>query len=602
MKLRLGIDVACRAANQASLADETGEFAWSGWRFKATPAELEELWAKLPEGAEEVVVVMEPTRNAWVPLAAWLQAKGAKVVLVAPEQSADLREYYAKHTKTDRLDSKMLARLPLLHPEGLATIDDLGPADALKRAVRRRSKLVKARTACHLRLDALLELLGPTYGEVLGAGSYGKAALTVLGRYADPRALKKLGRRRLADLLTKASRGAWGTDKADELLAAADDAISLWDSGGMDFAELAADIASEVRVLASIDDEIDRAESRIDPLYAAADPEGIVRSAPGVASTLAAGILGRFGDMGRFANLGGARSFTGLVPKIDQSGNSFGHGGPTKSGDPGLREALYMAADHARRVDPTLAARYYRLVVDCGKHHDSALCHLAAVLATRIAACWRKGERYVLRDVDGREITDAEGRVIVAERYKIPEEVRRAAVGRTGPRRSSSGRTGAVRSRPGRPLRRPARPPLTLPTTEQRETIAAMSSPASPTADPRATSLNPDRIPLRNDGVTIACLICGRPFLPSGRRRYCSDACRQAAHRRRHSPGPEPALPPPRRPRREWTVYECPNCEQRLFGSRRCEDCNVFARKLGRGGPCPHCEEPVLLTDLGCAP
>ena len=115
-------------------ADERGEFLWSGWRFRTTAADLERLWAKLPADTE-VVVVMEPTRNAWVPLAAWLRARGAKVVLVPPEQSADLRDYYNKHTKTDRLDSRVLARLPLLHPEGLRAIDDLGPGETLRRAV-----------------------------------------------------------------------------------------------------------------------------------------------------------------------------------------------------------------------------------------------------------------------------------------------------------------------------------------------------------------------------------------------------------------------------------------------------------------------------------
>ena len=34
MKIRLGIDVACRAAHQASCADEAGVFAWSGHRFR----------------------------------------------------------------------------------------------------------------------------------------------------------------------------------------------------------------------------------------------------------------------------------------------------------------------------------------------------------------------------------------------------------------------------------------------------------------------------------------------------------------------------------------------------------------------------------------
>ena len=104
---------------------------------------------------------MEPTRNAWVPLAAWLGARGATVVLVAPERSADLRDYYAKHTKTDRLDSRMLARLPLLHPQDLEPLHGLDPAGTFKRTVRRRWSLVERRHACCQRLDALVEMLGP---------------------------------------------------------------------------------------------------------------------------------------------------------------------------------------------------------------------------------------------------------------------------------------------------------------------------------------------------------------------------------------------------------------------------------------------------------
>jgi transposase len=81
-----------------------------------------------------VLVVMEPTRNAWVPLAAWFRRRGATVVLVPAEQSADLRAYYAKHTKTDRLDAELLARLPLLHlmaciqrPQTVPVIRSSGP-------------------------------------------------------------------------------------------------------------------------------------------------------------------------------------------------------------------------------------------------------------------------------------------------------------------------------------------------------------------------------------------------------------------------------------------------------------------------------------------
>src|SRR5215475_2986045 len=83
-ELTLGVDVACRAAHQASLADEAGRFAWTGRRFRTMTADLQQLWDSIPPEVR-VTVVMEPTRNAWVPLAAWFRRRGATIVMVPPE-------------------------------------------------------------------------------------------------------------------------------------------------------------------------------------------------------------------------------------------------------------------------------------------------------------------------------------------------------------------------------------------------------------------------------------------------------------------------------------------------------------------------------------
>jgi hypothetical protein len=110
----------------------------------------------------------------------------------------------------------------------------------------------------------------------------------------------------------------------------------------------------------------------------------------------------------------------------------------------------------------------------------------------------------------------------------------------------------------------------------------------------------PDQLPApsRDDAGTITCPICQRPFTPAGRQRYCTTACRKTAWRRRHQDRPAPPAIPPSRPRREFTIYECPDCGQRLFGEQRCPDCGIFAARLGTGGPCPHCGEPVTITEL----
>jgi hypothetical protein len=68
---------------------------------------------------------------------------------------------------------------------------------------------------------------------------------------------------------------------------------------------------------------------------------------------------------------------------------------------------------------------YYTQMVERGAHHLKALCVVAAKLAERFWTVEARGEPYVLRDVDGREVTVAEARRIIAERYTVPEEVRR---------------------------------------------------------------------------------------------------------------------------------------------------------------------------------
>jgi transposase len=459
VKIRLGVDIACRAPHQASCADEHGVMLFTGHRFRTDPDQLETLWARLPDDVDEVMVIMEPTRNAWVALAAWFRRRGATVVMVPPEQSADLRAYYSKHAKTDRLDSKILARLPLLHPEGLHREDTLGPGDALKRAVKIRSGLVHRRTSSMARLDALLEILGPAWAAAIGSDMT-LTALRLLARYAHPEKVKTLGKARLAAFLRRSSRQQWGEQRAAAIVDAAAATLRLWGTDGMDFDALAADIAVEARLALTLSEEIKALDRRIADLYEQVDPDGIVRSAPGVGTVGAPQIAGRLGDATRFANLAAIRCFAGLVPHQDSSGQAARAGGPTKAGDACLREALYMAADHARKIDPTLAARYHRLITEDGKHHNSAVCTIAAVLLTRIAACLRNGTPYQLRDTDGTVITEQQGREIIARRYTIPPAVRAARRQLTGttrqPRRNERAEKGVAKRSEAPPVHEPA--------------------------------------------------------------------------------------------------------------------------------------------------
>jgi hypothetical protein len=102
--------------------------------------------------------------------------------------------------------------------------------------------------------------------------------------------------------------------------------------------------------------------------------------------------------------------------------------------------------------------------------------------------------------------------------------------------------------------------------------------------------------PLRDDSETMCCAMCGTAFEPVGRQRFCDGACRQRAWRRRRAVSSEPSLPT--HAPRLATVYVCMECDTRYLGEQRCPDCQRFCKRVGPGGACPHCDEPVAVADL----
>jgi hypothetical protein len=92
-------------------------------------------------------------------------------------------------------------------------------------------------------------------------------------------------------------------------------------------------------------------------------------------------------------------------------------------------------------------------MIEAGKHHNSALCHIATTLLTRIIACWRAGQPYQLRDVDGTPVIMKQARAINAERYAIPNDLRalRRTTGDTGTDRRSKESPSAPSTGPSNP-------------------------------------------------------------------------------------------------------------------------------------------------------
>jgi Transposase IS116/IS110/IS902 family len=139
------------------------------------------------------------------------------------------------------------------------------------------------------------------------------------------------------------------------------------------------------------------------------------------------------GPATRFATAAKFRSFTGLAPKASETGQTDRKGQPiSKAGNRLLRTTLYRAADNARRVDPQLARIYYLQMVERGNDHLGAVCVVAARLAERAWVTLDRGMAYVICDTDGTPVTAEQAKAIIAERFTVPEEVRRRRRSRKG--------------------------------------------------------------------------------------------------------------------------------------------------------------------------
>jgi len=423
----LGIDLGIASAHTAVVLRADGTTVCRR-RCHPTVESFTELERQALEGAPEgtrLDIVVEPTGPAWLPVAVFFGRRGHAVFRVSSQKAADLRRFLHRHAKSNSIDAETLARLPLVDPGSLHPVELPGAHRAtLDRRVRACDRLTREASEHKVRIKDLVRQLMPMTPL---RGDLGKSDLAVLERWAAPNALLKAGKARLTALIAKVSQGQHGAERAEEWLRAAGAAVELYGGdSAVAFADLAEEVATEVRLLRAIERELaSHAEVR-EAAYRRVDPEELARSLPGVAEVVGPAVVAAMARPGRFARGEQFKSFTGLVARASETGESDRKGQPmSKAGPSLLRTMLQRAADHARAEDPQLARIYFVQMVERGANHTKALCVVAAHLAERAWAVMVRGTPYVVRDTDGRPLSKAEAKAIIAEQWTVPEDVRR---------------------------------------------------------------------------------------------------------------------------------------------------------------------------------
>jgi transposase len=370
-------------------------------------------------------VVIEPTGPAWLPIAVFFTARGHVVYRVSSAKAADLRRFFSRHAKSNGIDADTLARLPLVDPGGLRPLQLAQRPEqaALDRRVRATDRLTRAGADHKRRIKDLVRQLMPATPLT---GDLGVADLAVLERYADPNALLRLGKTRLTRLIAAASNNHLGDQRAGQWLAAAAEAVALYgDHPAVAYLDLAAEVATEVRLLRAVQTELAAHAAAREEAYRYTDLGGLARSLPGLADVGGPALVAGMGQATRFPSAPAFRRYTGLTPKASETGDTDRKGQPmSKAGSTLLRTTLIRAADTARKHDPQLARIYHTQMVERGKDHLGAVCVVAAHLADRAWAVMTRGMPYVICDTDATPVTPAQAKAIITERYTVPAEVR----------------------------------------------------------------------------------------------------------------------------------------------------------------------------------
>src|SRR4029077_10909817 len=126
------------------------------------------------------------------------------------------------------------------------------------------------------------------------------------------------------------------------------------------------------RLSDELDQEIDACERELRRLGADHRYVPLLMTVPGIGWVLAHTIAAEIGDISRFASPRKLAGYTGLCPRVYQSGDSDRRGSLSKQGPRYLRWALVEAATHAC-THPACRDRYQRTKTRLGKQRGAKI-------------------------------------------------------------------------------------------------------------------------------------------------------------------------------------------------------------------------------------
>ena len=368
----VGIDVA-KLNHFASAISSDGEVLIEPFQFTNDADGFYLLSSRLDSLPDDSFIIgLESTAHYGDNLVRYLVAEGHQVCVINPLQTSAMRKNNIRKTKTDKVDTFIIARTLMMTPfKHFVTFDDLNLMD-LKVLGRSRMNAVKQRTRLKIQLKACLDETFPELQYFFKSGLHQKTVYALLKEAPTAKAVASMHLTHLAHLLVSASHGRFKKDKATELRVLARKSVGSPDSA------LSIQVVHTIEQIELLDSQITHIDAEIEDIMRFQSP--VIMSIPGIGAVNGGMILGEIGDISRFPSPKQLLAFAGLDPSVYQSGNfQAKRTRMSKRGSRTLRYALINAAHNVVKNNATFKA-YYDAKVAEGKSHYNALGHCAGKL------------------------------------------------------------------------------------------------------------------------------------------------------------------------------------------------------------------------------
>ena len=385
----VGIDVA-KDKHDCFIVNSDGEVLYDVFTIQNDMDGFEDLLFKIKTASKDlskVKVGLEATGHYSCNILGFLKNKGLNTIVINPLYTSLSRKSVSlRKTKTDKVDARTIASIIMSDVSLKPYSDTVYHNEDLKSLSRYRFDKVSDRSKLKQSVSRLVNILFPEL-EKLVSTLHAKAVYALLSEFPGAHQVASANLKHLTALLSTASKGHFGREKANEIREAARRSISSY------LPAKSLELRHTIKLIHELSAEIAEIETEIKKIMDSIDSPTL--SVPGISYALGSVIVSEVGDFSRFDNPDKLLAFAGCSPSTYQSGQIYSaHAKMEKRGSKYLRWALLNAAKYVCKWEPTFAV-YLRKKLAEGKHYNVAVSHAAKKLVRLLYHLETTSEKYI---------------------------------------------------------------------------------------------------------------------------------------------------------------------------------------------------------------